>query len=93
MKKTDFIALVASKADMTKKDAEKALDAVMSAVEDVLAEGDKLQLVGFGSFETKARPERIGRNPKSGEPMKIEAAVIPVFKPGKQLRDRVNGEA
>ena len=67
MKKTDFITLVAGKAEMTKKDAEKALDAVLESIEEVLVAGDKLQLIGFGSFETKDRPERTVRNPKTGK--------------------------
>lgn len=90
MKKTDFISMVAEKAEMTKKDAEKALDAVLESIEEILVDGDKLQLMGFGSFETKARPERTGRNPKTGENMTIAAATVPVFKPGKQLKEKVN---
>lgn len=93
MKKADFVALVASKCELTKKDVEKALDAIVDSIGDILAVEDKLQLVGFGSFETKARPERAGRNPKTGDPMIIAAATVPVFKPGKQLKDRVNGSA
>lgn len=92
MKKTDFIARVAEKANMTKKDAEKALDAVMESIEEVLVAGDKLQLVGFGSFEVKDRPARMGRNPKTNEPMEIKATTIPTFKPGKQLKEKVNKE-
>ncbi len=91
MKKTDFITLVAGKAEMTKKDAEKALDAVLDSIEEVLIAGDKLQLIGFGSFETKDRPERTVRNPKTGESMTVAASTVPVFKPGKQLKDKVNG--
>lgn len=91
MKKTDFITLVAGKAEMTKKDAEKALDAVLESIEEVLIARDKLQLIGFGSFETKDRPERTVRNPKTGESMIVAASTVPVFKPGKQLKDKVNG--
>lgn len=90
MKKTDFITLVAGKAAMTKKDAERALDAVLESVEEVLVSGDKLQLMGFGSFETKVRPARTGRNPKTGESMPIAESTVPVFKAGKQLKDKVN---
>ena len=90
MKKTDFITLVAGKAEMTKKDAEKALDAVLESIEEVLVAGDKLQLIGFGSFETKDRPERTVRNTKTGESMMVAASTVPVFKPGKQLKDKVN---
>lgn len=91
MKKTDFITLVAGKAEMTKKDAENALDAVLESIEEVLIARDKLQLIGFGSFETKDRPERTVRNPKTGESMIVAASTVPVFKPGKQLKDKVNG--
>lgn len=90
MKKNEFIALVAEKAGMTKKDAERASDAVFAAIEDIMAAGDKLQLLGFGTFKTKERAARMGRNPGTGEPMQIEAATIPVFEAGKQLKDRVN---
>lgn len=90
MKKADFIAIVAEKADITKKDAEKAVDAVLESVEEVLVAGDKLQFVGFGSFEVKERPARTGRNPKTNEPMEIKASTVPVFKPGKLLKDKVN---
>lgn len=90
MKKDDFITLVADKADLTKKDTEKAIDAVICSIGEILVSGDKLQLIGFGTFETKQRPERMGHNPKSGEPMIIKAATVPVFKPGKQLREQVN---
>lgn len=91
MKKNQFIALVAEKSGMTKKDAERAADAVFEAIEDVLAAGDRLQLTGFGTFKTRVRPARMGRNPKTGEPMPIEEATVPVFEPGKQLRERVGG--
>lgn len=90
MNKNEFVALVADKADMTKKDAERALDAVLESIEEVMVAGDKLQLVGFGSFETKFRKERAGVKPSTGEPITIAAATIPVFKPGKQLKEKVN---
>lgn len=90
MKKNEFITLIAEKTGMTKKDAEKAADAVFEAVADVLASGDRLQLTGFGTFKTRVRPARLGRNPKTGEPMQIEEAVIPVFEAGKQLREKVS---
>ncbi len=91
MKKADFITMIANKTEMTKKDAEKALDAVLESIEEVLSAGDKLQLIGFGSFEAKDRPARTVRNPKTGESMTVAASTVPVFKPGKQLKERVNG--
>lgn len=91
MKKNEFIAVVAEKTGMTKKDAEKAAEAVFEAIEEVMVAGDKLQLTGFGTFKTKARPARMGRNPKTGESMEIAAATVPVFEAGKQLKERVNG--
>ncbi len=90
MKKTEFIALVAEKADCTKKDAEKALNAVIDSIEEVLVAGDKLQLMGFGTFETKKRPARTCRNPRTGEQMPVAAATVPAFKPGSQLKEKVN---
>lgn len=90
MKKTDFVAKVSEKTGMTKKDAEKTLDAIIESIEEVLVSGDKLQFVGFGSFEVKERPARMGRNPKTNEPMAIQAAKVPAFKPGKLLKDKLN---
>lgn len=91
MKKNEFITLVAEKSGMTKKDAERAADAVFEAIEDVLTAGDRLQLTGFGTFKTRQRKGRMGRNPKTGEAMPIPEATIPVFEAGKQLREKVNG--
>lgn len=90
MKKADFIAMVADRVGLTKKDTEKVIDAAFDTIGDILVSGDKLQLTGFGSFETKERPERTGRNPKTQEPMVIAAATVPVFKPGNQLKEKVN---
>ena len=90
MNKTELIAEIAERAEISKKDAEKALKAFTDVVADELVKGDKVQLVGFGTFEVSERAAREGRNPKSGEPMKIEASRSPKFKAGKALKDMVN---
>ncbi|OUQ13115.1 DNA-binding protein [Lachnoclostridium sp. An14] len=90
MNKTELIAAIAERAEISKKDAEKALKAFTEAVADELVKGEKVQLVGFGTFEVSERAAREGRNPKSGEPMKIEASRTPKFKAGKALKDMVN---
>ena len=90
MKKTELIAEIAERAEISKKDAEKALKAFTDVVADELVKGEKVQLVGFGTFEVSERAAREGRNPKSGEPMKIEASRSPKFKAGKALKDLVN---
>ena len=87
MNKTELIAEVSKKTGMAKKDAEKAVNATMDAIAEAMAAGDKVQLVGFGSFETKVREARMGRNPKTKEPIEIPAAKVPVFKAGKGLKD------
>ena len=89
MNKTELIAAVAEKADLSKKDAEAAITAAVEAITGALIEGEKVQLVGFGSFEVKTRAERIGRNPKTKESIEIPASVVPVFKAGKALKDAV----
>ncbi len=89
MNKTELIAAIATKAGMAKKDAEKALNATLDVVAEALAAGDKVQLVGFGGFETKKREARTGRNPKTKETIQIPAARVPVFKAGKALKDKV----
>lgn len=91
MNKTELIAAVAEKEEISKKDAEKALKAFTDVVTDELVKGEKVQLVGFGTFEVSERAEREGRNPKSGEPMTIAASKSPKFKAGKALKDMVNG--
>ena len=91
MNKTELIAAGAEKAEISKKDAEKALKAFTDVVTDELVKGEKVQLVGFGTFEVSERAEREGRNPKSGEPMTIAASKSPKFKAGKALKDMVNG--
>lgn len=90
MNKTELVAAMAEQADMTKKDAEKALTAFTEVVAKELKKGEKIQLVGFGTFEVYERAAREGRNPQTGETMKIAASKSPKFKPGKALKDEVN---
>ena len=90
MNKTEFIAAVAEKAEISKKDSEKALKAFVDVVTESLVKGDKVQLVGFGSFEVRKRAARKGRNPQTKEEIKIPASKAPVFKAGKALKDLVN---
>ena len=89
MNKTELIAEVANKAGLSRKDAEKALGAVVETITEAVVKGDKVQLVGFGSFETKKREARMGRNPKTKETIEIPATRVPVFKAGKALNDAV----
>ena len=88
--KTELVASVAEKAGMTKKDAEKAINALFASVEEALAKKDKVQVIGFGTFEVKARGARKGRNPQTGKEITIPASATPVFKAGKGLKDSVN---
>ena len=90
MNKTEFIAAVAEKAEISKKDSEKALKAFIDVVADELKKGEKIQLVGFGTFEVIERAAREGRNPLTGETMQIKASKAPKFKAGKALKDAVN---
>ena len=90
MNKTELIAAVAEKAELSKKDAEKAVKAFTDVVSEELVKGEKIQLVGFGTFEVAEREEREGRNPKTGEKMMIAASRSPKFKAGKALKDMVN---
>ena len=91
MNKADIVASVAEKTGFTKKDSEAAVNAFLASVQEALVKGDKVQLIGFGTFETRERKERQGRNPrKPGEVIKIPAATAPVFKAGKALKDAVN---
>ena len=90
MNKTEFISAIAEKAELSKKDAEKALKAFTDVVEEELKKGEKIQLVGFGTFEVSERAAREGRNPQTGETMKISASKAPKFKAGKALKDAVN---
>lgn len=90
MNKTQLTAELAAKAGLSKKDAEKALNAFVDVVNDALVAGDKVQVVGFGTFEVKARPARTARNPRTGEEIEIAASKAPVFKAGKALKENVN---
>ena len=90
MNKTELVAAMAEQAGISKKDAEKALVAFTSVVTDELKKGGKVQLVGFGTFEVSERAEREGRNPQTGETMKIAACKAPKFKAGKALKDAIN---
>ena len=90
MNKTELIAAVAEKAEISKKDAEKAVKAFTDAVAEELAKGGKVQLVGFGNFEVSERPAREGRTLRTGETMTIAASKTPKFKPGKALKDEIN---
>ena len=86
MNKTELINAVAAKVEISKKDAEKALTAVLGSIEDALKAGDKVQLIGFGTFEVKERAARTGHNPKTGESIEIAAAKVPSFKAGAALK-------
>jgi DNA-binding protein HU-beta len=90
MNKADLVKSVAGEAGLSQKDAEKAIKAVFDSIAGSLAKKDKVQLVGFGTFEVRSRNARTGRNPKTGEEIKIAAASVPVFKAGKALKDGVN---
>ena len=90
MNKTELIVALAQKAEITKKDAEKAVNAFVDVVAEALKEGAKVQLVGFGTFEAKERPARVARNPRTGEEIKIEASKTASFKVGKALKDSIN---
>ena len=90
MNKNEFIAAVAEKAEISKKDSEKALKAFVDVVAEQLKAGDKVQLVGFGTFEVSERAAREGRNPQTGETMTIAACKAPKFKAGKALKDAIN---
>lgn len=90
MNKAELIRSMSEKGDITKVDAEKALNAFVESVEEALVNGDKVQLVGFGSFEVRERAARKGRNPQTKEEITIEASKAPVFKVGKSLKDLVN---
>ena len=90
MNKTELVAAMAAKTELSKKDSEKALKAFIDVVTEELKKGDKVQLVGFGTFEVAKRAAREGRNPQTGKSMKIAASKAPKFKAGKALKDEVN---
>lgn len=89
MTKTELINAVAEKSGFSKKDADKAVNAVFEAIADTLAGGEKVQIVGFGTFEVKSRSQRVGRNPRTKEEIVIPASKLPVFKAGKSLKEQV----
>ena len=89
MNKAELINAVAAATEFSKKDSEAAVTATLEAITSALKDGDKVQLVGFGSFEVKKRAARVGRNPKTNDTIEIPASVVPVFKAGKALKDAV----
>ena len=90
MNKTELINSLAEKCNLTKKDTEAALKAFTETVMETLAQGDKIQLVGFGTFETRVRAAREGRNPRTNEVIQIPESFAPAFKPGKEFKEKVN---
>ncbi|MGF7396246.1 HU family DNA-binding protein (plasmid) [Thermoanaerobacterium thermosaccharolyticum] len=92
MNKTELVSKIAEKSGLTKKDSEKALDAFVESVMETLQKGDKVQLVGFGTFEIRDRAERKGRNPQTGEEITIPATKAPTFKAGAELKKAVSGK-
>ncbi|MGM3390016.1 HU family DNA-binding protein [Stutzerimonas stutzeri] len=90
MNKSELIDAIAAAADLSKTDAKKALEALQSTIQERMAKGEDISLVGFGTFSVKERAARTGRNPQTGKEIKIAAAKVPGFKPGKSLRDAVN---
>jgi DNA-binding protein HU-beta len=92
MNKTELVAAVAAKAELSKKDAEAAVNAVFDSVKDALAEGDKVSLIGFGTFSVKTRAARTGLNPRTKETIEIPESKVPAFKAGSALKDAVKSE-
>lgn len=92
MNKTELVAAVAEKTGMQKKDAEKAVAAVFDTIVNTLAEGNRVQIVGFGNFEVRERKARTGRDPRTKEPIEIPASKLPVFKAGVNFKSVVSGE-
>ena len=89
MNKTELVKVVAEQAELTQKDAAKAVDALIATISETLAQGEKIQLIGFGTFEVRDRSARKGRNPQTGEEIEIAASKVPAFKPGKELKEAV----
>jgi DNA-binding protein HU-beta len=89
MNKTELVKEVAEQAELTQKDATKAVDALIETISETLAQGEKIQLIGFGTFEVRDRSARKGRNPQTGEEIEIAASKVPAFKPGKELKEAV----
>jgi DNA-binding protein HU-beta len=93
MNKSELIAALAEKTEFSKKDAEKILNSFVEVVSSSLSKGEKVQLIGFGTFDVKKRPARVARNPRTGAEIKISASKAPAFKAGKALKDKVNTPA
>lgn len=89
MNKTDLIQLVAEKTSLSKKDSEKAVNAVLDGIMETVAKGEKVQIIGFGTFEKRDRAEKMGRNPSTGEQIRIPATSVPAFKAGKAFKERM----
>ncbi|MGE1114668.1 HU family DNA-binding protein [Priestia megaterium] len=89
MKKTELVDAVATQAELSKQDAKKAVEALFETISNTLAKEEKIQLIGFGTFEVRERAARTGRNPQTGEEMTIPASKAPAFKPGKELKEAV----
>ncbi|AJI23890.1 HU family DNA-binding protein [Priestia megaterium] len=89
MNKAELIDAVATKSDLTKQDSKKAVDVLFETISNTLAKEEKIQLLGFGTFEVRERAERTGRNPQTGEEMAIPASKVPAFKPGKELKEAI----
>lgn len=89
MNKAELIGVIAEKSELTKKDSEKALNALVDGIVEALKKGDKVQIIGFGTFEAKKRNAREGINPRTRKPIKIAAATVPSFKAGKALKDSI----
>lgn len=90
MNKNDLVSTVSERTGLTKKDSERAVNAVIDSIQGALTRGDKVALVGFGTFEVRSRKPRMGRNPQTGQSIKIPASKVPAFKAGKQLRDSID---
>lgn len=90
MNKGELISCVADNAELSKKDAEKVVASVLDCITDAMVAGEKVQIIGFGTFEVRERAARVGRNPKTGEELEIAASKVPAFKAGKALKDKVN---
>lgn len=94
MTKSELVALVAeSRPDLTRKHAELVVNTIFDSMRDALCAGDRIEIRGFGSFQVRTRASRMGRNPKTGDPVEIAEKRVPFFKVGKQLRERVNGDS
>ncbi len=89
MNKSELVSAVAEKVGLTKKDTEKVVVAVFESVKEAMSEGEKVQIIGFGTFDVRERKAREGRNPSTGEPIQISASKVPAFKAGKALKDAV----